>query len=225
MRSHDTAFRDTIQPMEILNLKEVALIEAAQRAAEALANGEIILYPTDTVYGLGVDATDKDAIAALRDLKGRDERKPILIMLPSVDSIEEYAEMNGTAWTLAERFLPGPLTLVLPAKKTISYDLTFNRTIGIRIPNDPFCLALATVFGKPITSTSANRSEQEVLSTVPDIIEQFGYLADSISLSIDAGERTGGVPSTIVSCTEGGYSVLREGAITRREIERVLTNT
>lgn len=225
MRSHDTAFRDTIQPMEILNLKEAAFNEAAERAAEALANGEIILYPTDTVYGLGVDATDKDAVAALRDLKGRDEKNPLLIMLPSIDSIEEYAEMNETAWKLAERFLPGPLTLVLPAKKTVSYDLTFNRTIGIRVPNDSFCLALAKEFGKPITSTSANRSGSEACGTVPEIREQFGYYAESIALAIDAGERRGGKPSTIVSCTEGGHSLLREGAITQGEIERALAGT
>ncbi|MBU1292996.1 threonylcarbamoyl-AMP synthase [Patescibacteria group bacterium] len=186
-----------------------------QRAVETLSNGEILLYPTDTVYGLGVDATDEDAVAALRDLKGRDEKKPILIMVPSIDSIEEYAEMNEEAYRLAEEFLPGPLTLVLPAKKTVSYSVTFNRTIGIRIPDDPFCLALAEAFGKPITSTSANRAGMETRDTVPEILAQFAFHAESIGLVIDAGRKGKTQPSTIVSVTESGVSVLREGALSR----------
>jgi len=208
--------------MELVTTLESSISEVVQRAVQALHGGEIILYPTDTIYGLGVDATDKDAVAALRDLKGRDERNPILIMLPSIDAIEEYAEMNDDAWRLAEAFLPGPLTLVLPAKKSVSYDLTFNRTIGIRVPNDPFCLALAEAFGKPITSTSANRSGQETRGTVSEILGQFGFHAESIALAIDSGEKKGGKPSTIVSCTDAGRVILREGSISRSEIERTL---
>lgn len=208
--------------MELVTTAESGIAEVVQKAAQALCNGEIILYPTDTIYGLGVDATDKDAVAALRDLKGRDERKPILIMLPSIESIEEYAEMNDDAWRLAEAFLPGPLTLVLPAKKSVSYDLTFNRTIGIRVPNDPFCLALAEAFEKPITSTSANRAGEATLGTVAEILGQFGFRADAIALAIDSGEKKGGKPSTIVSCTDAGRVVLREGSISVSELERAL---
>ncbi len=208
--------------MELVTTAESGIAEVVQKAAQALRNGEIILYPTDTIYGLGVDATDKDAVAALRDLKGRDKRKPILIMLPSIESIEEYAEMNDDAWRLAEAFLPGPLTLVLPAKKSVSYDLTFNRTIGVRVPNDPFCLALAEAFEKPITSTSANRAGEATLGTVTEILGQFGFRADAIALAIDSGEKKGGKPSTIVSCTDTGRVVLREGSISVSELERAL---
>ncbi|MBU2103426.1 threonylcarbamoyl-AMP synthase, partial [Patescibacteria group bacterium] len=151
----------------------------------------------------------------LRDLKGRDEKKPILIMLPSIDSLEDYAEMNEEAYRLAEEFLPGPLTLVLPAKKSVSYSLTFNRTVGIRIPNDPFCLALSAAFGKPITSTSANRAGMDTMDTIPEILTQFGFHAESIGLAIDVGSKGKSQPSTIVSVTESGVSVLREGALSR----------
>ncbi len=201
--------------MEQVSLTPQTQESLIQKAVEVLSQGEILLYPTDTVYGLGVDATDEDAIAALRDLKGRDEKKPILIMLPSVESIEDYAEMNEEAYRLAEAFLPGPLTLVLPAKKSVSYSVTFNRTVGIRIPNDPFCLALSAAFGKPITTTSANRSGMDPKDTVPEILSQFGFHAESISLAIDAGAKGKSQPSTIVSITDSGTTVLREGALSR----------
>lgn len=201
--------------MEVLRLGEESIAIAAQKAAAVLVSGGIVLYPTDTLYGLAVDATNADALARLRDLKGREKDKPISIVVPSVGMIEEYAELIERTRTLAEKHLPGALTLVLRAKDTIPTELTKDGSIGIRIPNDPFCLALAQAFQKPFTATSANVSGEETLDTVGAILAQFGEKASMIALAIDDGPRAGGIPSTIVN---EKMHVLREGAIPREAL-------
>lgn len=193
----------------------MSLEQPAHKAAEALKKGGIVLYPTDTLYGLAIDATNPAALARLRELKGREKDKPISIVVPDIDAIETYAEFGPEARAIAERFLPGALTLVLKSKSTIPDELTKDGTIGIRIPDDPFCLARARAFGKPFTATSANRSGEETRETVEEILEQFGEKRAMISLAVDDGPRKGGIPSTIVSVEGGDTKVLREGAIPR----------
>lgn len=202
--------------MEILHLSHVSVAEAAQKAAKVLAAGSLIIYPTDTVYGMGVDALNESAIQSQRTFKSRESNRPFLIILPDVASIEKYAVLNAAARELAERFLPGPLSLVLPAKPSIPDSLTFQGTIGIRIPNDSFCLELARVFGKPYTTTSANRTGRETPATIHDIMKQFGSDIHSIALAVDAGDRSAHVPSTIVSCVDETPRILRQGALSRQ---------
>lgn len=217
MCSHDTAFGGTIQYMEILRLESVGVAPAAKKAAAVLKKGGLVLFPTDTIYGLAADATNPRALALLRELKGREKKKPISVIVPSIESIPMYAVMDETARSLAERFLPGALTLVMPATNRIPVELQLNGAIGIRIPNDPFCLALATAFGKPYTATSANRSGRETPATVRDVMMQFGCDVNDIALAIDAGECHG-TASTVVATVDGVPYVLRDGAIPREEI-------
>ncbi|MES2668662.1 MAG: L-threonylcarbamoyladenylate synthase [Patescibacteria group bacterium] len=204
--------------MKIVRLSDQGVDRAAKSAAQILAKGGIVLFPTDTLYGLAVDATNPKAIARFRELKGREKKKPISVIVPDTGSIKDYAQMNETAERLAEKFLPGALTLVMKATRRIPAELTLNGAVGIRIPDDPFCLALAKAFTKPFTATSANRSGRETPDTVAGVIDQFGHLASGIALAIDDGDRKGRKPSTVVTTVDGEAHIMREGAITREEL-------
>lgn len=199
--------------MEIVRLQECGIGAAVQKATAVLSSGGIVLYPTDTLYGLAADATNPAALATLRALKGRETKKPIFVVIPDIGSIGTYAVLNEAGKELARRFLPGPLTLVAQATDALPKELTLAGGIGIRIPDDAFCSALAQAFGKPFTATSANRSGQETRATVHDIICQFGHLAEEIALAIDDGDRKGGRGSTVVTVMSGTPHILREGAI------------
>lgn len=191
---------------------------AAQKAASVLRQGGIVLFPTDTLYGLAVDATNPKAVQELRVLKGREPNKPLSVIVSDLASMKHYAVVTEEAETLAERFLPGPLTLVLRATKAMSPTCTFEGTIGMRIPADAFCLALAREFGKPFTATSANKSGLESLGTVHQIIEQLAGTLPGIALTVDAGEKSGTMASTIVRITSDAPEVLREGMLTREDL-------
>ncbi len=204
--------------MEIIRLPETSLEHVAQKAAKVLQKGGLVLFPTDTIYGIAADATNPKALARLRELKGREKKKPISVIVPDIASIETYAVLNDISRSLAERFLPGGLTLVMQATKNIPEELQLNGAIGIRIPDDPFCLALARAFGKPYTATSANKSGRETPSSVRDVLAQFGHEVNDIALAIDDGDRNGKKPSTVVTTVDGVPYVLREGAICSREI-------
>jgi L-threonylcarbamoyladenylate synthase len=186
---------------------------------DVLRNGEILLFPTDTLYGLGVDALNPEALKKLRALKGREEGKPISIIVSDLAMAEEYAEVTPLARKLAEAFLPGKLTLVLTAKENLSKELTAGTgTIGIRIPNHILCLNLARELGRPYTATSANVSDMPAQSSVPAILDQFGAKSSLISRIIDAGELLESLPSTVVDARGTEPFIVREGAISKKDI-------
>lgn len=204
--------------MEIVRLSETSIEEAAKKAAKVLAKGGLVLFPTDTIYGLAVDVTNPRALAKLRELKGREKKKPISIIVPDIASIGTYAVLNYAAHSLAERFLPGALTLVMEATQQIPEEIQLNGAIGIRIPDDAFCLALARAFGKPYTATSANKSGRETSASVREVLMQFGHEVNDIALAIDDGDRNGKKPSTVVTTVDGVPYMLREGAISRESL-------
>jgi L-threonylcarbamoyladenylate synthase len=202
--------------MEIRTTEHVD--SAAYQAARVLSTGGIVLYPTDTVYGLAVDAGNVDALERLAALKGRDAEKTPLIAVADVATMERYGRMDGAAHNLASRFLPGPLTLILRATPECPPAIARpNGTVGIRIPNDSFCLALARAFGRAYTSTSANLAGEMTAATVEEVLMQLGSAGDAIELAIDGGPRASNVPSTIVSCV-GEPVIVREGALSRAEL-------
>lgn len=203
--------------MELIKLDGKNLKEAAKKAAQVLKKGGIVAYPTDTIYGLGVDPFNADAVARLKALKGRETKKPISVIVPDVNHINACAVMNDHARALAEKFLPGPLTLVMPIKHMPS-DITLNDSVGIRVPNDEFCLALAKEYGHPYTTTSANKAGQSVPQTVEELMQHFRFELHKIDLIVDGGPRTSPHPSTVVSCIGDTPYVLREGAISREEL-------
>lgn len=204
--------------MEIIQLTEENTGKALKRAVEILKRGGIVLFPTDTVYGLAVDALNKPALARLRALKGREKKKPISIIVPTIDEIRTHADLHPDAKPFSEKYLPGALTLVLPGKKHLPEELMLNGQVGIRIPNDSFGRTVAEMLGRPITATSANRSGLRTPTHASDMIEHFGQFAEHLDLIIDAGERGGGMPSTVVTFIQSVPYVLREGAISRSEL-------
>jgi len=180
-------------------------------------NPELILYPTESVYGLGVNPFAKEALLRLYELKGRSESKPVSWLVRDFADIERYAEVNNTARTLAEQFLPGPLTLVLKLRPEYSSYGATDGTIGFRVSTDKVAQALIkewyVKYDAPITATSANLSGENSLATVEDILAQFCDRKSSITRVIDDGPRTG-TPSTVVRVnSDGTLEVLRESAI------------
>lgn len=180
------------------------------RVKEVLLDGGVIVYPTDTVYGFGVDALDEEAVERLFTLKSRDPKKPLLVMMADIQMAQEYVLFTPEAKRLLDTFLPGPLTLVLP-RNPDAPERFFPEavTIGIRIPKDSFCSALSRALLHPITSTSVNISGAESLVDPDDIETMFG---DRINLLVDGGVRNN-PPSTIVDFSGEIPTVVREGAI------------
>jgi L-threonylcarbamoyladenylate synthase len=204
--------------MEVVSLAE-GIGEAVIRAAGILRKGGVIVYPTDTLYGLGVDAFSDEAVAKMHDIKGREPGKPTHCVVADLVMAEEYAEINDATRKLAEKFLPGGLTLVLKKKPGVNGGIAHGMdTIGIRIPDDEFCIELARAFGRPYTATSANLAGMVPERSVEKILEQLSGKAASIDLAVDAGLLPERAPSTVVTVVSGHPSVLREGAISSKAI-------
>lgn len=201
--------------MEIIRLSDSGVKKAVEKAVYALRKGAIIVYPTDTLYGLGVDARNGTAVARLKELKGRESKKPISIIVSDIPHMQTCGVLTSSARALAEKFLPGPLTLVLKATSAMPEEIQLNGALGIRIPNHEFCLALARAYDGPITTTSANVSGLPTKRNVNDIIWHFGPHISKVALVIDAGELPSSPPSTVVRCTDDTPYILREGVLTR----------
>lgn len=196
---------------------------AAIKAASVLRSGGVILYPTDTLYGLGADALSDVAVDRIFAIKDRDPLKPISCVVADLDMARSIAHVDEIAERLAKAFLPGPLTLVLPKKKSIHTGIGRGvDTIAIRIPNNDFCLELARTFGFPFTTTSANRAGVMPALSAQEIMVQLGDSADAIDLVIDAGWIPEAEASTVVSCVSGTPNVLREGVVSTQQIQQAL---
>jgi L-threonylcarbamoyladenylate synthase len=186
----------------------------------------MILYPTETLYALGVNALDPRELAKLFTLKERDKSKAASWLVRSIDDVALYAEVPGVARTLARAFLPGSLTLILKAHLHISDEcVASDRTVGFRITSDPIAQKLIEEFmeehNAPLTCTSANVSGAPTLPTVGEILQQFGPRAKMIDRVIDEGPRKG-LASTIVRVVGDTLTILREGEITERDIQKAL---
>lgn len=202
----------------ILSLGDESQSAAAlDRAARVISSGGLVVYPTETVYGIGADARNANAIRRIPRTKGRDDRKPILVLVGSREAVTEFASaVPGAAEELMRVFWPGPLTLVLPARADVAEVLTGGSgTIGLRWSPNPVCRELILRSGKAITSTSANRTGEPTPGAVSDIARQLG---DGIDLYLDAGPLDGGLPSTVVDLSGPVARVLREGPISAREL-------
>lgn len=201
--------------MQLLSSNEPEIIE---KAAQVLRAGGVILYPTDTLYGLGADALSDDAVAKVREIKGRDGVKPIHAIVADVDMANQYVEFGEKGFALACAHMPGPLSLILKKRAGIDSGIGKNMdTFCIRIPDNRFCIELARLFGKPYTTTSANLAGAATGRSVQAILEQLGEKASLIDLVIDAGELPERKPSTIVNVSTGEPIIEREGAISRAE--------
>jgi L-threonylcarbamoyladenylate synthase len=203
--------------MEIIRL-EGDPAQAARRAAEVLKAGGIVIYPTDTLYGMAVDAFNPKALARLREVKGREERKPISVVVPHLKAMDDHAEIPESARAIAEQHLPGPLTLVLPARSHVPQAIALDGHIRVRIPNHSFVDALAHRYPRPFTATSANRSGFPNVQSLSDIFAQFGMDLVEIDLVIDAGDIAEVMPSTVLRFDNGVPSIVREGKLSAEEL-------
>jgi L-threonylcarbamoyladenylate synthase len=209
--------------MERIRLQKGNIEEAATRAAEVLRAGGVVLYPTDTLYGLGADAFSDEAFQKVCTIKSRDKRRPIHAVFADLAMVEKYADLTPLGKALAAAFLPGPLTLVLKKKEGLTSGIGHNlETIGIRIPDNEFCLALARAFGKPYTTTSANLSGAHPEATLDEIIGQLEEHAGAIDLVIDGGPLSPSARSTVVHACQDKPHILRTGAISEEEIMQVV---
>ncbi len=195
--------------MRIVPLKKVTNKEII----EVLERGGLIIYPSDTCYGVGCDPTNPKAVERLLAYKSRREGKAISIAVDSLAMAEKYVYINETALQTYNRFLPGPFTIVSKSAGNVAPGIAAeNDTIGIRIPDSLWFIELVTEFGRPITATSANQSYQKVPYTVNDVLDTISEKhAALIDLVIDGGELEHNPPSTVIDTTMGELQVLRKG--------------
>lgn len=182
----------------------------------ALEDGKLVVFPTETLYGLGGDPENRNAIERIYHIKGRPRDDPLPIAVSSWEEVERVAMVDKLARALFDEFLPGPLTLVLKKRDMSSFRwVSPHETIGIRIPFQPLAVELAEEFG-PITATSANLHGGENPISIERAIDQLGSKVDYY---VDGGKTVLGVPSTIVDLSQGEIRILREGAVQRERIE------
>ena len=185
-----------------------------------LKQGGIVAFPTDTVYGLGACANIPQAVKRVYQVKERPQNMALPLLLAHTSQISEVAELvPQIAWLLADKFLPGALTIVLYKSNSVSDIITAGgKTIAVRVPAHPVPVALAQGLGAPIVGTSANLSGKPSALTAGEVYSQFG---DKIDLVIDGGRCPGGRESTIIDVTGETPVVLREGALSREELKQV----
>lgn len=192
-------------------------------ASKLLHEGRIIVYPTDTTYALGVNALDASAILRLFELKGRPTDKPIHVVVANLEMAEDFVVLDAAAHSLAKKFLPGPLTLILPKKVTVPDILVGGRkTLGIRVPDNPVCSMLARKAAIPFTTTSANVSGEKPAHTVEEVVKQFNSRVNQPDLFLNQGPLPNQLPSTVVDLTTFPPSILREGPISHSQILEAL---
>ena len=179
-------------------------------AVAAIRRGEVVAFPTDTLYGLAVDPRSDAALDALYALKGRSADRRVALIAASLAQAGDVAEIAGVARRLAVRFWPGPLTLVVPARGGLAArSVSAEGLVGIRVPDHPVARALADACGYPLTATSANVTGSAALS-LPDGVADA--LPD-VAILLDAGPSPGGRPSTLIEATALDVRLLREGAL------------
>lgn len=193
--------------------------DALPRALEFLRSAGLVAFPTDTVYGLAASAFSEQAIELIFEAKTREAAKAIAVLVGELDQLEQLTPgLTDTARRLAERFWPGALTLVVPKRPDLPANLTAYPTVGVRMPDHPFALKLLRQAG-PLATSSANRSGGVNASTPAEVLEQ---LNGRIHLLLDGGRCPGGVPSTVVDCTQTPPAILRQGAISEQDIRAVI---
>jgi len=196
--------------------------DAIAQAAQALVRGEIVAFPTETVYGLGANALDAGAVAKVFAAKERPRFNPLIVHVPDLAAAQTYAVFNDTARTLAATFWPGPLSLVLPKRPGCGIaDLVTAGldTIALRAPNHPVAQALLAAAKRPIAAPSANRSGRVSPTDATHVADELG---DVPALILDGGRCARGIESTVVRVTDAEPVLLRLGAVPREAIEDVL---
>ena len=201
--------------------------DAMASAAKRLIAGDLVAFPTETVYGLGADATNSKAVARIYSVKGRPSDHPLIVHIASMDRMSDWVrEMPEYAIKLAREFWPGPMTLVLKRSEIAQDFITGNQdTVGVRVPDHVVALALLEAFekvgGKEVAAPSANRFGNVSPTTAAAVIEELANYLSKDDLVLDGGACAVGVESTIIDCTGFSPRVLRPGAVTTKMIEKL----
>jgi L-threonylcarbamoyladenylate synthase len=207
--------------MELLALETGPMKESAlRRAAAVVRRGGVIVFPTDTFYGLGCDPFNPDAVRRVYEIKERDRDKPLLLIIADAEQLQRLTtDPPNDLPAIISRFWPGPLTLVLRAAPALPPPLTAQTgTIGLRLPAYEPARQLASYAGGAITATSANLSGGANPSSAEAVRAELG---EHVDLILDAGHLTAGAPSTVLDLTQQPPRLLREGAISREALDRV----
>jgi L-threonylcarbamoyladenylate synthase len=199
-----------------------ALAATPAQAAAALASGQLVILPTETVYGLAADAADPHGVARLYEAKGRPRFNPLIAHVADLAMAARVARLDDRARRLAEAFWPGPLTIVAPdldAGLVCDLARAGLDTVAVRAPDHPVAQAVIAAFGRPIVAPSANRSGRPSPTTLADALAETGAAA---AVALDGGPCRIGLESTVVSLLDGPPRLLRPGAVTRGEIEALI---
>lgn len=186
------------------------LVPQLSAAVAAIRRGQVVAFPTDTLYGLAVDPRSDAALDALYALKGRDADRRVALVAASLGQAGEVGDVDGVSRRLADRFWPGPLTLVVPAKPGLAARArSADGLVAIRVPDHPVARALADACGHAVTATSANLTGHAAMASPDTVAEALPDLA----VLVDAGPSPGGPPSTLIDATTVDIRLLREGAL------------
>ncbi len=194
--------------------------EAFLLARDMLGQGELVAFPTDTVYGLGALVFDGKAVERIYSAKDRPAEKAIPVLIADLSDLEKVSQdVPEMAKRLAARYWPGPLTLVVPKKPQLPEFVSAGPTVGVRVPDHPAARELLRLTG-PLAVTSANISGQSNPTTTGEVLAQLG---GRIALILDGGTTPGGMPSTVADCTGAEARILREGPISKSDIISLLS--
>ena len=194
------------------------------QAAKVISEGGVIAFRTDTFYGLGADPFNISAVARVRALKGREENKPILLLLADTSVVDRFIAHRSAAFDeVAKKFWPGPLTIAGRAVPNLPVEITAGTgTVGVRVPADDYVRELVRACGGALTATSANPSGREPARSAKEVRDYFG---EAIDLVIDGGEVTATEPSTVVDATTTPIRIVRVGAADLRGIRGLVTDS
>jgi len=191
-----------------------------QDAVRILLQGGLVVFPTDTVYGVAALAEDARAVARIYEAKQRPRHMPIPVMVADPDGVMEVARPLAGFWPLAEAFWPGPLTIILPRTEALPAIVTAGGdTVALRIPDHPLALALLRSVDAPLAVTSANLSGQPPARTAHEALAQLNHRVNAI---VDGGATPGGLPSTIVDLTCSPPKIRRSGPISHQQLQKIL---
>lgn len=208
---------------QYINMKNNLNYDKLKEPAQIIKKGGIVIFPTETVYGIGTNGLDKNAIKKLYEVKQRPLNKPISLLVNNIEMVEKIAKnITEVEYKLMERFFPGPLTIILEKRDIVPDILTSNtNTIGIRMPSGEIAKKLIEFAGVPIATSSSNISGKPSGTNISDIKKDFEGKVDCF---IDNDESELGIPSTVIRIIDNIPHILRQGAISEEEIRKVIAN-
>ena len=209
---------------KLLNFKNSTDYQKLRYPAGIIKNGGIVVFPTETVYGIGTNGLDKEAVERLYKIKERPLNKPISLLVSDYEMIEKVVkDINELEYKIMKKFFPGPLTIILNKKDIVPDIVTSGgSTVGIRMPEEEITRKLIEYAGVPIAAPSANISGKASGIDLQEIIKEFG---DKVDCYIDGGKSKIGIGSTIVKVENNTIKILREGSISKKEIEDLINDT